>query len=58
MLVLARRVGEEVIIGDPRNPIGSVKVVKIQGDQVRLAFEFPRQVEVNRKEVAEERAGR
>ncbi len=54
MLVITRREGEEVVIGDPRNPIGVVRITNIRGDRVRVAFEFPREVEVHRREVAEQ----
>jgi carbon storage regulator len=54
MLVITRREGEEVVIGDPRNPIGVVRIASIRGDRVRIAFDFPRHVQVHRKEVAEE----
>jgi carbon storage regulator len=52
MLVITRREGEEVVIGDPRNPIGVVRIASIRGDRVRIAFDFPRAVEVHRREVA------
>ncbi len=54
MLVMSRREGEEVVIGDPANPLGIVKIASIKGDRVRLAFTFPREIEVNRREVAEQ----
>lgn len=54
MLVITRREGEEVVIGDPSDPIGIVRVAGIKGDRVRLAFEFPRAIEVHRREVAEQ----
>ena len=54
MLVITRREGEEVVIGDPRNPIGVVRVASIKGDRVRVAFDFPRDIEVHRREVAEQ----
>ncbi len=54
MLVITRREGEEVVIGDPSDPIGIVRVAGIKGDRVRLAFEFPRNIEVHRREVAEQ----
>jgi len=49
MLVLTRRVGEELVIGD------SIRVVVIacSGKKVRLGVKAPRAVSVNRKEVAE-----
>ncbi|MCP3905913.1 MAG: carbon storage regulator [Planctomycetes bacterium] len=52
MLVITRREGEEVVIGDPADPAGIVRVASIKGDRVRLAFDFPRQVDVHRREVA------
>ncbi|MEM7682506.1 MAG: carbon storage regulator [Planctomycetota bacterium] len=56
MLALTRRIGEEVVIGDPRQPLGLIRVVDIHGDKVRLAFDFPREMQVNRKELAEQKA--
>ena len=54
MLVITRREGEEVVIGDPSDPIGIVRIASIKGDRVRIAFEFPREVSVHRREVAEQ----
>lgn len=54
MLVITRREGEEVVIGNPAAPIGIVRIAAIKGDRVRLALEFPREVEVHRREVAEQ----
>lgn len=54
MLVISRREGEEVVIGDPANPLGVVKVASIKGDRVRLAFTFPRDVQVHRREIADQ----
>lgn len=53
MLVLTRREGEDVVIGDPECPIGYVRVASVKGDRVRLAFEFPACVKVNRREIAD-----
>jgi carbon storage regulator len=53
MLVITRKEGEEVIIGDPAAPIGIVRIATIKGDRVRIAFEFPREIAVHRREVAE-----
>lgn len=52
MLVLERRVGEEVSVGDPKNPLGVFMVTKVHGDKVWLSFDFPRDVPVHRREVA------
>ncbi|MFN0012475.1 MAG: carbon storage regulator [Phycisphaerales bacterium] len=54
MLVITRREGEEVVIGDPKNPIGVVRIASIRGDRVRIAFDFPRSVDVHRREVADQ----
>ncbi len=54
MLVITRREGEEVVIGDPANPQGVVRIASIKGDRVRIAFDFPREVEVHRREVADQ----
>ncbi|MBX3358791.1 MAG: carbon storage regulator [Phycisphaeraceae bacterium] len=54
MLVVTRREGEEVVIGDPRNPIGVVRIASIKGDRVRIAFDFPRTIGVNRREIADQ----
>jgi len=54
MLVITRREGEEVVIGDPESPLGVVRIAGIKGDRVRVAFEFPREVQVHRREVADQ----
>lgn len=56
MLALTRRVGEEIVIGDPANPLGTIRVVDVHGDKVRLAFDFPRDVQINRSELAKQKA--
>lgn len=56
MLALTRKVGEEVVIGDPAEPLGVICVVDIRGDKVRLSFDFPRETQVNRRELAEQKA--
>lgn len=47
MLILTRRVGEKLRIGDDV----TVTVSEIKGQQVRLAIEAPRKIEVYREEV-------
>lgn len=54
MLVITRREGEEVVIGDPRHPIGVVRIASVKGERVRIAFEFPREVEIHRREIADQ----
>jgi carbon storage regulator len=47
MLVLSRRVGEEIIINDSIR----VTIVAVKGDRVRIGIEAPRDVTVDRAEV-------
>jgi carbon storage regulator len=54
MLVITRREGEEIVIGDPRNPIGVVRIASIKGERVRVALDFPRDVEIHRREIADQ----
>lgn len=49
MLILARRINEQIVIGDSIR----VSVVDIKGDQVKLGIEAPRTVRVYRNEVYE-----
>jgi carbon storage regulator len=47
MLILARRIGESIMIGDQVE----LTVVDIKGDQVKLGINAPSQVKVYRREV-------
>ena len=47
MLILTRRVGESLKIGDDV----TVKIVGINGRQVRVAIDAPRNVAVHREEI-------
>ncbi len=47
MLVLTRKVGETIRIGDDI----SIRVVEIQRGQVRFAIEAPRDIPVHREEI-------
>ncbi len=49
MLVLSRRVGERLVIGDDI----VVTVIEVRGDGVRLGIDAPRSVAVHRAEVLE-----
>lgn len=53
MLVLTRKVGERIIIGDGI----TVTVVSIQGNKVRVGIDAPPSVPVDRAEVHARRAG-
>lgn len=48
-LVLSRRPGESVLIGGEDG--GKVTVFSVNGDKVRLVFDFPMSTSVNREEV-------
>lgn len=47
MLILMRREGESIMIGDDI----TVTVLGVQGRQVRLGITAPRHIEVNREEI-------
>ena len=47
MLVLSRKLGETLVIGDNI----TVKVIHVQGNAVRLGIEAPKAVPVHRAEV-------
>jgi carbon storage regulator len=47
MLVLSRKVGEEIVIGGTIR----LRVVAVQGNQVRLGFDAPREVAIKREEL-------
>ncbi len=49
MLVLTRRINESIIIG---NNI-TITVLSIQGNQVRIGIEAPRNIDVHREEIFE-----
>jgi len=51
MLVLARKLGEEIVIGEDV----CVCVVAINGDKVRLGITAPRDILVDRKEIHDRR---
>lgn len=50
MLVLSRRVGESIVIGDDV----TVTVLEVRGDVVRLGIDAPRSVTVHREELLRE----
>ena len=49
MLVLTRKIGEEIVIGDGIR----VSIVRLQGNRVQIGIDAPATVVVNRSEVWE-----
>ncbi len=49
MLILTRRVGETVVIGDDIE----ITVLGVKGNQVRIGVKAPREVAVHREEILE-----
>lgn len=47
MLILTRRIGETLIIGDDVN----ITVLGVKGNQVRLGINAPKDVSVHREEI-------
>ncbi len=47
MLILTRKLQEAIIIDDNV----SIRVLSIQGNQVRLGIDAPREIEVHREEI-------
>lgn len=47
MLVLSRRVGEAVLIGDAV----SIRILSVKGNQVRIGFTAPKDTEILREEL-------
>lgn len=47
MLILTRRVGETLVIGDDVN----VTVLGVRGNQVRLGVDAPKEIAVHREEI-------
>ena len=47
MLVLTRKVGESITIGDQIE----VTIIEIKGDQVKIGIEAPKSVDIHRKEI-------
>lgn len=49
MLVLTRKVGESIIIGDGIE----ITVIETKGDQIKLGIKAPKEVDIHRKEIYE-----
>lgn len=54
MLVLSMIERDRIAIGDPKNPLGWILLVSFKsGGRIRLGFEFPEEVQINREAVVE-----
>ena len=49
MLILSRRVGETIMVGDEVE----VTVLEINGNQVKIGIEAPKEIAVHREEIYE-----
>ena len=49
MLVLTRKAGESIVIGDNIE----ITVIETKGDQIKLGIKAPKEVEIHRKELYE-----
>ena len=47
MLILTRRIGEKIVIGDDV----TISILGVKGNQVRVGIEAPREVQVHREEI-------
>ena len=56
MLVLTRRLGQAIMIGDPKKPDECIEVtvVEVRGEQVRIGTSAPEDVKVHRTEIYQE----
>nr|MBO2494549.1 carbon storage regulator [Clostridia bacterium]PZN11661.1 MAG: carbon storage regulator [Caldicoprobacter oshimai] len=50
MLVLSRKAGQSILIGHNIE----IKIIEVQGDQVRIGINAPRDVNILRKELMDE----
>jgi carbon storage regulator len=51
VLVLTRRVDEQIVIGDP--PVAVITVISIKGDRIRIGIQSDRDIPIMRAELLE-----
>lgn len=51
MLILTRRVGETLVIGEGADQV-KVTILGVKGNQVRIGTEAPKHIAVDREEIA------
>lgn len=52
MLVLTRKPGESIVLGDPAKPLAVITIEQLRGDRVRVGVAAPTSLSINRSEVA------
>lgn len=63
-LILSRKEGEEIVVGPPEAPLGLIRIGETTGGgksgkgKTKLHFDFLPTIEVNRREIAEKKAGK
>lgn len=50
MLILTRRIGEVLVIGEDDNKI-EVMILNVKGNQVRIGIDAPKEIPVHRQEI-------
>jgi len=55
MLVLSRKLGESIVIGEGPNAI-TVTVVRLRGDRIGLGIDAPKEVKIMRTEIIDKEA--
>jgi len=48
MLIISRRIGEKIVIGDD---VISIMILSVKGAQVRIGIDAPREIDVHREEI-------
>ena len=53
IVILDLTLGDDVVIGDPRKPLGTIRVLAVSRVKTRLSFDFPHGTAINRRELAQ-----